>query len=170
MVGLHVLLCNRCGLEFKGLQLFGTVERKPAYEIENPANRRRVPRYNVHLTASIHLAEKNEETGKISYSESSRGHCEAISKFGLALSLVGTRFVDSELMRVGRLLYVMLNLPTGPVDVVVSVVTHERSRGEAGAGKWLIGTSIVSISESDNAKLATYLERLATTEPVLFTE
>src|SRR5262245_43719249 len=83
LIGLRELLCNRCGLEFRGFDPFGRIGRAPSIELE-PSERRRTPRYTAHLPATIHLAEKDPDTGKVSYSGPSRGHCESISKFGLA--------------------------------------------------------------------------------------
>jgi hypothetical protein len=167
LIGLHELLCNNCGLEFKGLDPFGKFERAPSLEIEPSSNRRRTPRYSAHLPAAIHLAEKNADTGKVSYSRSSRGHCEVISKFGLTLAFVGTRFAEDEVARVGRLLFVTLDLPNGRIEAVVSVLTHQRSGIEEGKGKWLIGATFLNMNEEDAARLSSYLEKRAEAEPVV---
>jgi hypothetical protein len=167
LMGLHELLCNKCGLEFKGLDPFGRLERKPVYEIEATGTRRRVPRYPAHLPTTIHLAEQNLDTGTLAYSDPSWGHCESISKFGLTLSLVGTKFAEEELARTGRLLFVTIDLPNGPIDAIVSIVTHDRTGSEKAKGKWVIGASISSISENDSARLATYLDKRAEGGPVI---
>ncbi len=167
IVGLHELLCNKCGLEFKGLDLFGSLERVPSYKIESPGDRRRAARYSAHLPATVHLAEKNPDTGKVSYTQPSRGHCESISKLGMTLTFIGTRFAEEELTRIGRLLFVTVDLPNGPVAVVVSVVTYDRPGGERGKGGWVVGVSICNISENDTDRLSTYLEKRAEREPLL---
>ncbi len=101
----------------------------------------------------------------MSYSEPSRGHCESISKYGLTLSFVGTRFTEEQLSRVGQLLFVTIDLPNGPIDAVVSIVEHERSGGEQ--GKRLVGVSVLNMNDSDTARLAAYLDKCAQREPVL---
>ena len=164
-IGLHDLLCNKCGLEFKGLDPLGRLKRAPRSEIDTSRNRRRVPRHQAHLPATIHLAEKNLGSGKVSYSKPSRGHCESISKCGLTLSFVGTRFTEEQLSLVGQLLFVTIDLPNGPIDAVVSIVSHERSGGEQ--GKRLVGVSVCNMNESDTARLAAYLHKCAEREPVL---
>ncbi|MGH9971607.1 MAG: hypothetical protein ACREBG_27950 [Pyrinomonadaceae bacterium] len=164
-MGLRELLCNKCGLEFKGLDPLGKLERAPHFEIDSSATRRRVPRYAVHLPATIHLAEKNVDTGKVSYSQPSRGHCESISKWGLTLSFVGTRFTEEEVSRVGQLLFVTIDLPNGSIDAVVSIVAYERSVGEQ--RKRLVGASVCNMNDNDTARLATYLDKCAEREPVL---
>jgi hypothetical protein len=42
-VGLHKLLCNNCGLVFKGFDPLGKLHRAPSVQEER--NRRRAPRY-----------------------------------------------------------------------------------------------------------------------------
>jgi hypothetical protein len=166
-MGLRELLCNKCGLEFKGLDPFGRLERAPRFEIDSAGTRRRVPRYTVHLPATIHLAEKDPYTDKVSYSQPSRGHCESISKYGLTLSFVGTRLREDEVSRVGRLLFITIDLPNGAIDAVVSVVAHEHSGGAQTKRKRLVGVSLCNMSSIDNARLATYLDTCAGREPVL---
>jgi hypothetical protein len=168
LIGLRELLCNRCGLEFRGFDPFGRVERSPSVELETSANRRRTPRYSAHLPATIHLAEKDADTGKVSYSRPSRGHCEVISKFGLTLTFVGSRFAEEEVGSVGRLLFVRLDLPNGQIEAVVSLLTHQRSEIEEGMrGKWVIGATFSHMSEGDTALLSSYLEKRAEAAPIV---
>lgn len=166
----HALLCNKCGLEFKGFDPLQRLERAPSLELEAFTNRRRVPRYRAHLPASISLIEETTATGKVSYSQPSRGHCESISKAGLMLAFVGTRFPEEELCRAGRLLFVTVDLPIGPIDAVVSILTYERPGREENKAKWLVGASIYQMSEADTVRLATYLDKRAEEEPLLVSD
>jgi hypothetical protein len=154
-------------LEFKGLDPLGRSERVPRFEIDSDKTRRRVPRFTVHLPVVIYLAEQDPDTGKFTYSSPFFGHCESISKTGLTLSFIGARVCDEDVSRAGRLLFVNLDLPNGPVDAVVAVVRHERESTEPGKTKRIIGVSIKNISEKDAACLATYLEKCTEREPVL---
>jgi len=165
LAGLHELLCNNCGLEFKGFDPFGRLKRAPSAEIESKSSKRRAPRYKVHLPAAISLIEGNAKTGKVTYSPPSRGHCESISKVGMMLSFVGTRFPEEELSRAGRLLFVSVNLPNSPIEAVLSIVNHNRPGIEEGGAKWLVGASIYQIGEDDATRLATYLDKRAEAEP-----
>ena len=165
-VGMHKLLCNNCGLVFKGFDPQGKFQREPAERAKRKAveavpNRRRGPRFNAHLPANIALIEGDAQVGKASYSQPSRGHCEAISKYGMLLSLVGTRFAEGELSRPGRLLLVHIDLPNGLVEAVVSIVTHERA-GEEQRKRWLLGVETRQMSDEHNELLAEYLERRRT--------
>lgn len=169
MIGLHKLLCNNCGLVFKRFDPLGTVQRAPAEEVKETRNRRRAPRYNVHLPAEISLIDDRVKTGKATYSEPSRGHCETISKFGMNLSLVGTRFTEGELSRAGRLLFVRIDLPEEPIEAVVSLVTHDRV-GDERKKKWSLGVKIQQMSDDNTKRLEAYLTKHASTRPVVISE
>jgi hypothetical protein len=161
-VGMQKLLCNNCGLVFKGFDPQGKFQREPPESaagttIKRIPNRRRGPRVNAHLPAAISLIEGDTQVGKASYSQPSRGHCETISKYGMLLSLVGTRFGEGELSRPGRLLLVRVDLPNAPVEAVVAIVTHERST--EGQKPWALGVRIQQMSDADREFLAEYLER-----------
>lgn len=172
-VGMHKLLCNNCGLVFKGFDPQGKLQRErsataKSEQAKQDLNRRRGPRYIAHLPAAISLIEGDAQVGKVSYSQPSRGHCETISKFGMLLSFVGTRFSEDELARAGRLLFVRVDLPDGPIEAVVAIITHERV-GEGPKRRWLLGVKIHQIAEPDTERLTTYLERRAGEEPVVLT-
>ena len=170
VIGLHKLLCNNCGLVFKGFDPLRTVQRAPAEkEAKRVHNRRKVPRYNVHLPAAISLVDDRVRVGKVSYSEPSRGHCETISKTGMNLSLVGTRFTEGELSRLGRLLFVRIDLPEGAIEAVVKLVTHDRVGSEL-KRKWSLGVKVHQMSDDDTQRLEEYLEKLATGQPVIISD
>jgi len=166
MAGLHELLCNNCGLEFKGFDPLRKLKRAPARHKESINNHRRFPRYKVHLPATISLVERNVVTWEVSYSEASRGHCEAISQGGMALAFVGSRFSEDQLTRPGCPLYVTVNLPGSVIAAVVSTITCDRV-GSKKAEKWLVGAAITQMSDSDAARLTAYIEKRAQSEPVL---
>lgn len=160
---MHKLLCNNCGLVFKGFDPQGKLQRAPATKAQDGRryrNRRRSPRFTAHLPAAISLIEGGTQPGKVAYSASSRGHCESISEFGMLLSLVGTRFGEGELSRRGRLLFVRIELPEAPVEAVVAIVTHNRT-GEGQKRKWLLGVKVHQMSDADNELLVNYLVKRA---------
>lgn len=169
MFGLHKLLCNNCGLVFKGFDPLGTHQRAPSEKPkETVRNRRRGPRYYAHLPSAISMLDENLQVGKVSYSQPSRGHCETISKFGMSLSLVGTRFSEADLSR-GKLLFVRVDLPEGPVEAVVKIIFSERA-GEEGKKKWALGVNIHQMSDADRERLAGYLEKRRQGEPVVISD
>lgn len=164
------LLCNNCGLVFKAFDPLGTKKRAPAEKGQQKQvrNRRRVPRYYAHLPAAISLID-DQGGGKASYSEPSRGHCETISKFGMRLSLVGTRFTEADLSQLGRLLFVRVDLPEGPIEAVVTIVSSERG-GEAIKKRWTLGVNIQQLSDADRERLADYLAKRGKDEPVVISD
>lgn len=167
LAGLHELLCNNCGLEFKGFDPLRTLARKPADRREtnnNNNNHRRFPRYKAHLPATIALVERNPVTWDVSYSKGARGHCDTISQGGMALSFVGSRLPEKALTRDGCQLYVTVTLPSTVVAAVLSAVTCERLAAN-GQPKWTIGAKIMQMSDADAARLTAYLEKRAATEP-----
>jgi hypothetical protein len=168
LAGGDEFLCNNCGLEFKGVDSSGKVKRRPAAEPEIAANRRRAPRYKARLPVMVSPAERDSVTGKLVLSKSSRGHCVTISRFGMALFFSGARFEPREFVKKGRLLFVTITLPSGPVDAVITTVGHERVDTEKAAPNWVVQASITQMSESDTARLSGYLERRGN-EPPLFT-
>jgi hypothetical protein len=166
LAGLDELLCNNCGLEFKGFDSSGTHERAPTQKRRLFERSRSAARYKAHLPAIIRLAERQRGTGKIRYSQPLRGHCTVISKFGLALSFSGTRLADGAFSCTGRLLLVSAVLPNGPIDALVTSVTHDHIQGERGKDRWLIGTTITQMSEADEGRLSSYLKKIADQEPL----
>jgi hypothetical protein len=169
MVGMHKLLCNNCGLVFKGFDPLGSHQRSPSEKKKTVRNRRRGPRYYAHLPCAISLIEGKVQVGKVSYSQPSRGHCETISKFGMRLTLVGTRFSETDLERIGRLLFVKVDLPEGPIEAVVTIVTTARA-GEETRKRWLLGVNIHQIPDADRERLAAYLEKRQTEDAVIVSE
>jgi hypothetical protein len=164
MAGLHELLCNNCGLEFKGFDPLRKLERKPASRQKVAANTRRLPRYKVHLPATIALVERNALSWDVSYSKPARGHCETISQGGMALSFVGSRLPEHQLKRPGCPLYATVTLSSGVIAAVLATVTSDRM-GTNGQGTWLVGAKITQMSDADAAMLAEFLEKRAQAEP-----
>ena len=168
MFGLHKLLCNNCGLVFKGFDPLRMHQREPSDKPKQVRNRRRGPRFYAHLPTAISLIDGSIQVGKASYSEPSRGHCETISSFGMRLSLAGTRFPEAELSRIGRLLFVRIDLPEGPIEGVVTIVSSDRPGEDK--KKWALGVKIHQLSDENRERLTAYLEKRAKGEPVIVSD
>ncbi|MFN2579000.1 MAG: hypothetical protein ABR607_15085 [Pyrinomonadaceae bacterium] len=158
MAGLHQLLCNNCGLEFRGFDPLRKLQRTPVKRTKFAANERRFARHKVHLPATISLVERNVLTWDVAYTHRAQGHCETLSQIGMALSFVGSRFPSEELTRPGCSLFVTVNLPGAAIAAVVSIVNWER-RGSRGRSSWFVGTTISQMSEQDTARLAAYIKK-----------
>ena len=83
----------------------------------------------------------------------------------MCLSLVGTRFPEAELSRIGGLLFVRIDLPEGPIEAVVSIVMSDRA-GEDVKKRWALGVSIHQISDENRERLTAYLEKRGKGEPL----
>ena len=113
--GGHELLCNNCGLEFKAFSWLARFSRVPAKSKQADLNRRRAPRYKVHLPARIRLVAEGT-VNDASASPVVLGHCQTISSRGMALSFVGSHLSQAEFAKPGRRLLVTIKLPTGAVE------------------------------------------------------
>ena len=87
----------------------------------------------------------------------------------MALTFIGSRFREEEFAQTGRLLFVTITLPKGAIDAVVTTVTHERIGTEEGTRRWFVQATITHMSESDTARLLSYLQKRENEAP-LFTE
>jgi hypothetical protein len=163
------LLCNKCGHVFHGFDPLGKLGRKPSKHDAESSSRRLTPRYPAHLPTAISLIQETTKQGTVTYSDASKGHCEEISKLGMGLSLVGSRIPDEELSRIGRLLFIRIDLPAATIEPVVSIVNHRRI-GENIKRKWFLGVKIHQISEADNANLLAYIEERAQEQPLLISD
>jgi len=154
------LLCNNCGLEFKGFSWLASFSRAPAKSKQADLNRRRSPRYKVHLPARIRLVAEGT-VNDVSLSPVMLGQCQTISSRGMALSFVGSHLNQAEFTKPGRRLLVTIKLPTGTVEALVKTVTHQRVEHKDGPASWFVGTSLVQISDADRARLSAYIDKRA---------
>ena len=165
LAGLHKLLCNTCGHVFHGFDPLRKLARVPAKGDSMSKNRRRSPRFRAHLPAAISSIDRTDRAGKVSYSDPSHGHCEAINEFGVSLSLVGSRFSEDQLTRRGSLFFVRIHLPEVSIEAVVSVLNHQRV-GEGMKSKWFLGAKFHQISDEDKARLLAYLKKRQEDQPL----
>ena len=167
LAGVRKLYCKSCGHVFRSFDPLGKLSQKKP---KTPNLHRRLsPRYAVHLPTEISLIDTTSKEGKATYSAASRGHCESINRFGMGLSLVGSRFPEEELTRIGGLLFIRVKLPETTLEAVVSIVNHRRI-GEDQKRKWFLGVKIHQISETNKASLAEYLEERAQAQPLIVSD
>jgi len=87
----------------------------------------------------------------------------------MGLSLVGSRFPEEELTRIGGLLFIRVKLPETTLEAVVSIVNCRRV-GEDKKRKWFLGVKIHQISEANKASLTDYLEERAQAQPLVVSD
>ena len=167
LAGVRKLRCKNCGHTFRGFDPLGKLgQTKPPKQF---AHRRLSPRYPVHLPTEISLIDTSSNPGKATYSAPSRGHCESINRFGMGLSLVGSRFPEEQLTRLGALLFIRIKLTGTTLETVVSIVNHRRI-GVDQKRKWFLGVKIHQISEANMANLTSYLEERAQAQPLIVSD
>jgi hypothetical protein len=116
------------------------------------SDRRGAPRVSVRLPFSISIQGTNGNGGRERLLE---GYTKDASASGLGL-IVHTVRIDSYYIFVdGRPRKLVLQLPKGPVTMLVLPVRSERL-GEAGEGH-IVGTRITAISEEDRQRYLEYL-------------
>ena len=165
LVRRYELLCNNCGLEFKNLDLWDGLTRKRSTNKQSRLNVRQATRYQTHLPVSISLAEWESSGDKLIFSKPSRGHCKVISKAGMALSFVGSKFGERAFIHTGRLLLVSITLPNALVNALITTVTHTRMESAMRTPTWFIAATIKQMTEGDTAHLAAYLAERAKGAP-----
>ena len=87
----------------------------------------------------------------------------------MGLSLVGSRFPERELTRIGCLLFVRIHLPEVTIEAVVSVVNYDRI-GEEKKRKWYLGVKVQQISPEDRTSLVAYLKQRAFGQPLIVSD
>jgi uncharacterized C2H2 Zn-finger protein len=169
LAGMRKVLCNRCGHVFQAFDPLSTRRRAPAKAESQPTRRSRSRRFTTHLPAAISLIYNSETDGKATYSGASQGHCESISRTGMGLSLVGSKFAEKDLTQIGRLLFVRVHLPESTVEAVVAIVNSRRV-GEDKKRKWHLGVKIHQISDEHKAQLISYLAKKKEGQPVIVSD
>ena len=123
-------------------------------------NRRRVIRRKVRLPASVSVIEGEAPADHAPSPLSVLGYTRDISANGLALIVPSIALSEDELKSGASRLRVILALPVGDVEMVVTHARHERlDESEAEVG-YLIGVSISVMSEGARDLYLEYLRGL----------
>ncbi len=160
LVGIRELLCNNCNLEFRGFVLFGKRERADLTNPEIIENRRREPRFKAHIPVQVAVILDSEAGNQIQYSKVLRGHTAAVSKIGLAIILPAISSGEYSLADSNKELWVSLELPSGPVTMRVTTVSHQRVDQANPASRYLIGVQIRKIDKDGRDRFFRYIDAL----------
>jgi hypothetical protein len=90
------------------------------------------------------------------------GHTLDVSATGLALLVPAIRIGGHYLAGEDRKLHIRLELPSGPVEMMVATVRYESSEDDGG---YLIGARILEMSATDRASFDKYIAKLMTHQP-----
>lgn len=126
-------------------------------------NRRRSKRVRVRLSFTLSLSDPRVNKNGSRRLPSLNGHTLDVSITGLALVVPAIRIGEHYLAGADRKLHVKLDLPSGPVEMMVVTVRYEDL--EDGSG-YLIGARILEISDADQASFQKYVATVVNEQPV----
>ena len=116
-------------------------------------DRRQSPRLRARLGLSISVLRKANANGSSQVSRTMKGHTRDISAKGLAMLLPQVHLGGYHLAAEGRELHVMLELPDGPMALLVLPRRYEMLDEPELGCNYLIGAKIVELSDQDRIRL-----------------
>ena len=120
-------------------------------------DRRQSPRLRVRLLLSVSVQRKTNSNGAPASSRTLKGHTRDISAGGIGMLLPQVHLGGYHLAAEGRDLRVELELPDGPMSLVVLPRRYEMV-GDAELGcNYLIGAKIVEIADEDRVRLENFI-------------
>jgi hypothetical protein len=120
-------------------------------------DRRNSSRLRVRLLFSISVGRKANGNGSGHLERLLRGHTRDLSQNGLALNVPQVHLDGHHLATEERDLQLKLELPDGPISMLVTPSHYERlDETELGCG-YLIGVQIVQISDEDRRRYLSFI-------------
>ena len=120
-------------------------------------DRRQSPRLCVRLVLTISVLRKANSNGSSQVSRTMKGHTRDISARGLAMLLPQVHLGGYHLAAESRELHVMLELPDGPMAMVVLPRRYEMLDEPELGCNYLIGARIVELSDQDAKRLESFI-------------
>lgn len=120
-------------------------------------DRRRAERCQVNLPVAVTLDTNLKRSPR---TQSIEGHTLDISASGLAVIVPVIRLGDHYLAGDNLSLHVKVESPLGPIEIEAKPVRYERLDEDGSEKGYLIGLSIVSMSEADRARYDEYVASL----------
>jgi len=122
-------------------------------------DRRRAERCKANLQVEITLLEETHDH-TLRRGQSTRAHTLDISATGLALVVPVIRIGDHYLAGENRRLVLDVSLPDGPIEIEVAPVRYERLDEDASEIGYLIGVSIIAVSDQHRTQYDKFLSGL----------
>ena len=124
-------------------------------------NRRHARRYRRSVHFSVSIFDPKLTRDQLEHAPYLEGDTSDISASGLGLIVPAIRINDRYLTAADQTLHLMLELPSGPVEIRVAPVRYEQlERTGAASSGYLIGVRITLMSDDDRARFAGYLQSL----------
>jgi len=124
-------------------------------------NRRRARRYRRSVSFNVSLFDPKLTREQLEHAPYLEGTTCDLSASGLGLIVPAIRINDRYLTAPDQILHVLLEFPSGQVEMRVVPVRYEQlERERAPQGGYLIGVHIADMSDDDRARFEAYLKEL----------
>ena len=123
-------------------------------------DRRRSPRLRLRLLFSASICRSPNGNGSQRHERVLKGHTRDISMNGLALNVPQIHLDGHHLAADGRELKLRLELPGGPISMLVSPIRYERLEEAELGCTYLIGVRISQIDDEDRGRYLSFVAQV----------
>ena len=124
-------------------------------------NRRRARRYRQSIHFSVSIFDPKLSRAQLEHAPYLEGDTSDISESGLGLVVPAIRISDRYLTAPDQMLHLMLELPSGALEMRVAPVRYEQLEREGVASGYLVGVRISGMSDEHRARFTDYLRQLS---------
>jgi hypothetical protein len=128
-------------------------------------NRRHCKRVRTRLSFTLRLFDPRTSSNGARRLPTLDGHTLDVSLTGLALIVPAIRIGEHYLTGSDRRLHVKLELPGGPVEMIVTPVRYESLDENQEESGYLIGALIGEMADSDRASFEEYVTKIVSRSP-----
>jgi hypothetical protein len=120
-------------------------------------DRRQSPRLRASLSFTVSICTKPNGNGLRLPAQGLKGHTKDLSTNGLALLVPQVHLRGHHLAAEGRELQLNLDLPSGPISLIVAPERYERIEEAEMGCNYLIGVRIVQMELEDRSKYSSFV-------------
>lgn len=124
-------------------------------------NRRRARRYRWGVHFSVSIFDPKLSRQQLEHAPYLEGDTSDLSASGLGLVVPAIRINDRYLTATDQTLHLLLELPSGRIEMRVAPVRYEQLEREGTSSGYLIGVRIAGLSDDDRARFEDYLRQLS---------
>lgn len=125
---------------------------------EYASDRRRAARRNERLSLTVSLHEPNKRVNGRRSVPALQGHTRDLSSTGLAIIVPAIRIGEHYLAGEDRTLRVVLELPSGPIQIFGTPVRYEPVDEDRSEQGYMIGVRITEMRPEDREQFKSYLK------------
>jgi hypothetical protein len=129
-------------------------------------DRRREKRHYARLLYSVSLTTRAVSHNGARRVPTLEGHTLDLSETGIGLIAPAIRIGGNYLVGDNRKLHLILELPTGPLEINATPVRYESLEEHQTENGYLIGVRIIELSEPDQDRYGEYINKLRKGEPM----